>query len=50
MEGNCYECGEDIEISMCCDGHMCGCMGMPIEPPVCSEECYHQYMENFKKK
>ncbi len=24
----------------CCSGHECGCLGMPIEPPVCSEECF----------
>jgi len=21
----------------CCDGHMCGCRGMPIEAPICNE-------------
>lgn len=30
---------DDYEPQMCCDGHMCGCMGMPIEPPLCSIEC-----------
>ena len=23
----------------CCNGHDCGCMGMPINPCVCSVEC-----------
>ena len=41
----CYHCGSmltksDYEEYMetaeyCCDGHMCGCMGMPISPPFC---------------
>lgn len=26
----------------CCDGYQCGCMGQPIEPVVCSEECYNK--------
>jgi len=25
----------------------CGCMGMPTEPPVCSEECYYKYMDKI---
>lgn len=46
-----YECQADgctneIETpKMCCDGRECGCMGMPIEPPVCSEECRIVYMK-----
>ncbi len=28
---------------MCCSGRDCGCMGMPSEPPVCSEKCYKIY-------
>lgn len=45
MKSNCDICGADIEVYMCCDGSMCGCMGMPVEPPVCSTECYDIYME-----
>jgi len=34
-------CDNEIpEPTMCCDGHECGCMGKPIEPPVCSEKCF----------
>jgi hypothetical protein len=29
------------EPQMCCSGRDCGCMGMPIDPIVCSEECYN---------
>ena len=28
------------EPRMCCSGYDCGCMGMPIDPPYCSNECY----------
>ena len=28
------------EPEMCCNGYECGCMGQPIEPPVCSLECF----------
>ena len=24
----------------CCSSKECGCLGMPIDPIVCSEECY----------
>lgn len=39
----CMVCGEEYEgpePEMCCDGRECGCMGMPIDPLVCSDECY----------
>lgn len=31
---------EDYEPKMCCDGYMCGCMGLAIEPCICSERCW----------
>lgn len=43
MKGYCMVCGVEIEVHMCCSGYMCGCMGMPTEPPICSEECYIEY-------
>lgn len=43
MEGNCVICDKKIKITMCCGGHECGCMGMPLEPPVCSNECFEEY-------
>jgi len=34
------ECDNEIaEPITCCSGQGCGCMGLPIEPPVCSIEC-----------
>jgi len=30
----------------CCNGSMCGCMGQPIEPVVCSEECYNKLINH----
>lgn len=38
----CIMCGEPVpeyEPQMCCDGKECACMGLPIEPPLCSFEC-----------
>lgn len=32
----------------CCNGSMCGCMGQPVEPVVCSEECYHELVNKHK--
>ena len=43
----CMVCGKDFqgeEPKMCCSGRECGCMGMPIEPVVCSDECYDKLM------
>jgi hypothetical protein len=43
----CEICGADMpdyEPEYCCDGTMCGCMGMPISPPVCSNECFYKLM------
>lgn len=40
----CCECGailmqEEIDEfwkgNRCCEGYMCGCMGLPIDPPYC---------------
>ena len=31
------------EPNFCCDGHMCGCRGLPTEPPICSKECYETW-------
>jgi len=49
MKGSCDICGTDIEVTLCCSGHECGCMGLPVEPPVCSEECYDKLMNKFKQ-
>ena len=42
---HCYHCDADLtqeeiefyneNATMCCDGYMCGCMGLPTEPPYC---------------
>lgn len=34
----CEGCGTDIlvdDLQRCCDGYLCGCMGMPIDPILC---------------
>lgn len=41
---NCMVCGTEFmgaEPVMCCSGRDCGCMGLPIDPIVCSNECYN---------
>lgn len=41
----CWGCGK-VEIPEpvgCCSGRDCGCMGQPIHPPFCSEECLRKY-------
>lgn len=36
----CADCGmTEMDIEFCCDGHECGCKGLPIHPPTCSKEC-----------
>lgn len=46
----CEMCDKPLgrKVSTCCDGSMCGCMGHPTEPPVCSDECYDAYMVELK--
>ena len=38
----CVTCGGPLgfEFTYCCDGRECGCMGLPVDPPVCSSICY----------
>jgi hypothetical protein len=49
MKCYCIVCNEEIEVQMCCSGRDCGCMGQPVEPPVCSEECHYELMNNIEK-
>lgn len=49
MKGFCKVCGIEIEVEVCCSGRDCGCMGQPIDLPVCSSECYDELMNNLKK-
>ena len=42
MTSDCLICEkpvDDYEPKMCCSGFECGCMGLPIEPCVCSIAC-----------
>ncbi len=39
----------DYEPEYCCDGHDCGCRGLPIYPPVCSNACSDACLENIGK-
>jgi predicted nucleic acid-binding Zn ribbon protein len=45
-KGYCQICSTEIEVQMCCSGHECVCMGQPIDPPVCSDDCYEKFMSN----
>ena len=41
----CEVCGQTYlgdDPKMCCNGRDCGCLGLPIEPMVCSKECYDE--------
>ena len=43
----CVVCGKEMpeyEPVYCCDGRECGCMGKPIEPPICNQECWNKLM------
>lgn len=38
----CIICGKEVpdyEPEYCCNGDDCCCGGLPVEPPLCSEEC-----------
>jgi|688.fasta_scaffold491836_4 hypothetical protein len=52
-DGFCEICGKEIELKICCSAFDCGCMGQPLEPPICSEKCYDIFIckeYNEKKK
>lgn len=40
---------KDYDPKMCCSGYMCGCRGMPTEPPICSTECWDALMNRREK-
>lgn len=40
----------EIEVRMCCNSSDCGCMGLPIDPPICSNECYDKLLEQIQNK
>ena len=50
VKGYCDICNTEIEVTMCCNGHECGCMGLPIDPNVCSEKCYDIFMSKKYQK
>ena len=41
---------ESYEPEICCEGHECGCMGQPVNPPICSNECWDRLMSFVGKK
>ena len=46
----CVICKKDVpdyKPEYCCNGDACGCFGMPIEPPVCSRECWDTVISNI---
>ena len=38
---------DNYKPEMCCNGQMCACRGVPIEPIVCSDECWNAIMDNI---
>ena len=40
----CWNCGKDLGFKLiwCCGGRECGCMGLPIDVPYCSDECVNE--------
>ena len=44
----CEICETPMENEICCDGFMCGCMGMVVNKPVCSKECDIKWDEKRK--
>lgn len=48
-KGYCKNCGNEIEVQMCCSGRGCGCQGLPIDPPICEKkECWDKLMNKTK--
>jgi hypothetical protein len=52
---NCMVCNTEFEGPepvMCCSGRDCGCMGLPVDPIICSIKCYNNlpHMKNQKEQ
>lgn len=44
-------CNNEIpEPQYCCNGFDCGCQGLPIDPPFCSNECYEAYLKEKRNE
>jgi len=43
----CHKLVYDYIPVMCCNGQDCGCMGLPIYPCTCSEECNKALFDNI---
>ena len=39
----------DYRPLFCCDGRECACLGLPINPAVCSTECFNAVMNGIGK-
>jgi hypothetical protein len=39
----------DYEPQFCCNGHDCGCRGMPTEPCICSNECWDKMINKAEQ-
>ncbi len=60
MIEKCVVCGEDIpdyEPMYCCDDlnnikfrNKCGCLGKPINPPICSNKCDELFLKGYRYK
>lgn len=46
----CEICKTEIELRFCCSEFDCGCMGLPVDPPVCSKECDEKFFEKIKQE
>lgn len=45
----CDVCGvevKDYNPQICCSSFDCGCGGRPLEPPICSNECWDSLMSS----
>ena len=42
----CEKFVEGFQYKHCCNAFDCGCMGKPIEPCVCSEECWDKLLDS----
>ena len=53
MQLNCMVCGAEFlgrPPVLCCSGKECGCMGLPIDPIICTQDCYDTLLNKDTKK
>lgn len=42
----CDKAVPDYKPQICCNAFDCGCQGKPVDPPICSNECWEKFLKD----